>query len=158
MLSGNVASILGIFLTTTFGTMLFDTPVVLLNAVQILWFNVMRDTLLSVALGIEPVNSSIMKEKPSEKSESFFGNGLGKKIISNGGMIGLLAFSAYTIRAFMSVNPEESLSHANTMAFITLSFEQSLHAFNLKSKTESEFKNILSNKTLVLVFCLNAIL
>ena len=158
MLSGNVASILGIFLTTTFGTMLFDTPVVLLNAVQILWFNVMRDTLLSVALGIEPVNSSIMKEKPREKSESFFGNRLGKKIISNGGMIGLLAFSAYTIRAFMSVNPEESLSHANTMAFITLSFEQSLHAFNLKSKTESEFKNILFNKTLVLVFCLNAIL
>ena len=101
MLTGNVAGILGIFLSTTFGTLLFGTPIVMLNAVQILWFNVVSDTLLSVALGMEPVDKTVMIEKPREKSESFFGNVLGINILVNGAMIGLLAFVAFIIGSFM---------------------------------------------------------
>lgn len=158
MLSGNIAVVLGIFLTTVLGNALFGRSVVLLNAVQILWFNVVSDTLLSVALGMESVDPSIMQEKPRKKKESFFGNGLGRRIILHGSMIGLVSFVAYVIGATMGGCSVEALTQANTMAFMTLSFAQFLHAFNLKSETESAFQKIFSNKILVLVFCINIIL
>ena len=155
MLSGNIAVILGIFLTTVLGNALFGRSVVLLNAVQILWFNVVSDTLLSVALGMEPVDPSIMQEKTRKKKESFFGNGLGRRILLHGSMIGLVSFAAYAIGAIMGGCSLKAFTQASSMAFMTLSFAQFLHAFNLKSETESAFKKILSNKTLALVFCIN---
>lgn len=152
MLSGNFASIFGITLMTIFGKTLFGSPVVLLNAVQILWFNIVSDTLLSVALGMEPLNSSIMNEPPRKKGENFFGNGLARTILINGMLVGFLTVTAYILGLLSGHNSLESYRQANTMAFMTLNFAQFFHAFNLKSQTESVFKTMFSNRILVIVF------
>lgn len=72
-------------------------------------------------------------------------------------MIGFVSFAAYGIGAILGGCSLEAFTLANTMAFMTLSFAQFLHAFNLKSETESAFQKILSNKALALVFCINVV-
>jgi len=160
MLCGNIAEIVGVFLATLLGVTLFDTPIILLSAIQILWINVVSDTLLSIALGMEPLNPDMINRKPRQKYESFFGNGFGLKIGWHGIMIGTLTFIVFAIGFYSNhENLAESISTANTMAFMTLTFCQFFHAFNLKSETESIFSiQVLSNKPLIIFFVLNTIL
>jgi len=160
MLCGNIAEIVGVFLATLLGVTLFDTPIILLSAIQILWINVVSDTLLSIALGMEPLNPDMITRKPRQKYESFFGNGFGLKIGWHGIMIGTLTFIVFAIGFYSNhENLAESISTANTMAFMTLTFCQFFHAFNLKSETESIFSiQVLSNKPLIIFFVLNTIL
>lgn len=160
MLCGNISEIVAVFLATLLGVALFDTPVILLSAIQILWINVVSDTLLSISLGMEPLSPDIINRKPRKKDESFFGNGLGLKIGWHGIMIGTLTFIAFTIGFYSNQqNASEAIIKANTMAFMTLAFCQFFHAFNIKSDTQSVFSiQILSNKPLVICFIVNSIL
>src|SRR5690606_32766219 len=103
LLSCNVGEIFTILLGTFLGGLLFKEILTaggnihILSAIQILWVNLVTDSLMAIALGLDPKNPDIMDQKPRDKNEGIFSGGLGRRIILQGLMIGLLAFFAYLI-------------------------------------------------------------
>ena len=140
LLSCNIGEIITIFLGTTIGILIFSTRVTTLTAVQILWVNLVTDSLMAIALGLDPKEKDIMKDKPRNSNESIFANGLGKKIAWQGAMLGLIAFSAYIIGWFMTSDVSMRMITAQTMTFIVLALSQLTHAFNVRSQKHSVFK------------------
>ena len=160
LLSSNVGEIITILIGTLFGAILFKEisgNVHILSAVQILWVNLVTDSLMAIALGLDPKNPDIMDKKPRNKSDGLFQGGLWKRILWQGIMIGLLAFAAYWI-GYTYAKPElypgmeqVRMHTGQTMAFMVLAISQLFHAFNVRSDKMSIFKLKL-NKYLVGAF------
>ena len=148
LLSCNVGEIITIFLGTILGAFIFQDAVTTLTAVQILWVNLVTDSLMAIAIGLEPKEADIMDEKPRDSQKSFFANGLGFKIAWQGLMLGLLSFGAFVIGYFIfqdsSLNASDlkaaKLMNASTMTFMVLAISQLFHALNAKSEKHSLFK------------------
>ncbi len=136
LFSANMAEILSLFLLTVFFPGLtFMLPV------QILFVNLITDTLPAIALGVEPVEREIMYEPPRKKTDSLFSNGMGTSLFVLGLMQTILTMTAYFLGL---VWYGESV--AITMAFYTLNFIQLFYMFTARTK-ESCFKsNPFKNK------------
>ncbi len=74
LMSCNVGEVLTVFMMTMLG---WD----ILAPVQLLWINLVTDTLPAIALGVEPVEVGIMKRKPGGKKSNFFSGGFASSII-----------------------------------------------------------------------------
>lgn len=146
-----IATNIGEIVTILVGLLLgMKTP---LLAIQLLWINLVTDSLPAIALGLEPFQKELMNHKPRDIKESVFADGLWGKIISEGMMIGLL-----TIITFSIGNYFYGIEVARTMAFISLGMIELIHSFNIKSE-ESIFKiGIFENKYLLGAFLLGMIL
>lgn len=144
LLSCNIGEILTIFIG-----FLLHLPTPLL-AIQLLWVNLVTDSLPALALGVEPIDSDVMERKPVKPTQSIFGGGMGYNILVEGCLIGALALLAYSVgRIFFDVDPASPVI-GRTMAFAVLSFSQVVHTFNMRSK-QSLFKaGLFRNKKLVL--------
>jgi len=138
----SIATNIGEIVVMLIGLILgFEAPLV---AIQLLWINLVTDSLPGIALGLEPVDKNIMNKRPKKINESIFAGGLLGKIIIEGIMIGSL-----TLFAFSLGNKLYGLQVARTMAFFTLSALELVHSFNIKSE-ESIFKvGFFSNLYLV---------
>ncbi len=136
LFSANMAEILALFfLTIIFPNLTFLLPV------QILFVNLITDTLPAIALGVEKVESGIMEEKPRNQKSGLFSNGVGVSIFVLGFVQTLLTLGAYLFGFFMY---NENV--AMTMAFYTLNFIQLFYMFTARCK-ESAFKsNPFKNK------------
>ena len=127
LLSSNIGEIL-----TVLCAFLMRLPSPLL-AIQLLWINLVTDSMPALALGAEPAEPDIMERKPSDTSHSIFGDGAARSIIIEGCFIGALSFLAYTIgRVFFDTGSEPIV--ARTMTFAVLSLSQLVHSFNLRSR------------------------
>lgn len=135
LLSSNIGEIL-----TVLGGIVFGVAAPLTSG-QLLWINLVTDSLPAIALGLDKCDDSIMEEPPSRGG--IFAGGLWRSIIFEGLMIGALALTAFSI----GLNVFESLTTGRTMAFAVLSISQLVHAFNMKSDT-SVLKHIFSNRVL----------
>lgn len=158
LLSGNISEIVSIFLATILGPMIFDMPIALLSAVQILWINLVSDSLLAIALAFENAEPDVMEKKPRTINASILGDGLGIKIIYQGLIIGAITFMSYFIgfKMISSQNLDLALKTGNTMAFMTLAFIQFFHVYNTRSLNNSILKiGVFSNKYLNLAFIVN---
>lgn len=156
LLSGNFSEIISIFLATTLGPWVFGMPVSLLSAVQILWINLVSDSLLAIALAFEAAESDIMKRQPRNMGASILGDNLGAKIIYQGLIIGIITFISYITGFRMGGTPEMAVKTGNTMAFMTLAFIQFFHVYNTRSLNNSVFKiGVFSNKYLNMAFVVN---
>ncbi|MBR7143106.1 MAG: cation-translocating P-type ATPase [Clostridia bacterium] len=124
LLSSNIGEILTIFTAIAAG---WETP---LPAVQLLWVNLVTDSLPALALGTDKPDGDIMEAPPAKKGESFFSNGLGAEILAEGIMIGLLSLTAYYIGAFRMGD----LTAGRTMCFCVLALSQLTHSFNVRSE------------------------
>lgn len=155
LLSCNFGEIITLFLAILLG---WATP---LRPIHILWVNLITDTLPALSLGVDPEDPDVMKEKPRHAKESLF-SGSVPFLIFNGVVIGLLTLIAFITGAkfytgdthlfplFPEQIDEDALLHAQTMAFVVLSFSQLVHSFNLRSRTKSIFSiGIFTNKYLV---------
>ena len=111
--------------------------------IHLLWVNLITDSLPAFALSMEEAEDDIMYQTPRDKKESFFANGLGFKIAWQGILIGLITLVSYLYG--------NSINHSigMTMAFLTLSGTQLIHAFNIKSNHSILNKTILNNKYLL---------
>ena len=161
LLSGNISEIVSIFLATILGPVIFDVPISFLSAIQILWINLVSDSLLAIALAFEGAEPGIMNKNPRNIKDSILSDGLGIKIAYQGFLIGAITFGAYIIGYNMSHGLGENiaLKTANTMAFMTLAFIQFFHVFNTRSLNNSIFKlGIFSNKYLNIAFLINVLL
>lgn len=143
LMSCNVGEVLTVFMMTMLG---WD----ILAPVQLLWINLVTDTLPAIALGVEPVEVGIMKRKPRGKKSNFFSDGVASSIIYQGILEGILVLGAYQIG--LHVGPhvgDPSLQHGDalTMAFLTLGLIQLFHAINSKYVHQSIFRpHTFSNK------------
>ncbi len=156
LLSCNIGEIVAIFLGTTLGIFIFGRQVTTLTAVQILWVNLVTDSLMAIALGLEPRERNVMDQKPRNPKKSIFANGLGWLIGWQGVMIGLIAFAAYFIGWQIAPSGIEEIT-AETMTFMVLALSQLIHAFNVRSQTASTFR-LKRNRYIYYAFIASAIL
>lgn len=123
-------------------------------SIQLLWINLVTDSLPAVALGMESVEPDIMNHRPKPKDESLFAHGFGIKIILQGIMFGALALTAFRIGEIQT----GKLAGGQTMAFIVLALSQVIQAYNIRSE-RSLFKiGFFSNSKLNLAACTSIVM
>lgn len=147
LIATNIGEIVTIFVGLLMG---IKSP---LHAIQLLWINLVTDSLPAIALGLEKEEENIMNRLPRSPKKSLFADGLWWKIIIEGSMLGM-----FTLLAFSIGNKLYSIEVGRTMAFLSLGILELVHSFNIKSE-ESIFKTgLLENKYLVGAFLLGTIL
>ena len=147
LIATNIGEIVTIFVGLLLGV---KSP---LLAIQLLWVNLVTDSLPAIALGLEPPEKDIMNRPPRDSRKSIFADGLMGKIVVEGFMIGM-----FTILAFFIGNKYYGIEVARTMAFISLGMLELIHSFNVKSE-ESIFKvGLFENKYLLGAFVLGTVL
>lgn len=137
-ISTNIGEIVAVFMGLLLG---WDAPLV---AIQLLWTNLVTDSLPGIALGLEPMEEEIMHRKPTKPNESIFAGGLWSKILIEGIMIGTLTLFAYSIG-----NKMYGLEVGRTMAFFCLSTLELVHSFNVKSENSLFKVGIFNNWYLI---------
>lgn len=156
----NIKKVVGFLLGTNIGeiftvffAMLFWRASPLLS-MQLLWINLVTDSLPAIALGMEPVEADVMQRPPKPKNESIFTNGYGVQIVLQG-----IMFTALTLIGFyIGLKNTGDIVAGRTMAFLILSLTQVIHSFNMRS-THSLFQiGILTNKKLCGATALSAAL
>lgn len=142
LLSSNLSEVISIFITTVCGLTIFQP-------LHILWINLITDSLPALALGMEEAESDIMSLKPREKSEGIFAGHVGIATAFEGVCISALTLAAFFIgRAYdLEAGSLQTLT-GTTMAFMTMSLCECIHAFNLRSMRHSAFKMKKQNKWL----------
>lgn len=147
LLSSNIGEIVTIFVAILFG---FSTP---LAAVQLLWVNLVTDSLPAISLGVEPPEKNVMRRPPTPAKQGLFTLDLVFRIVFEGMMIGMLALTSFLIG--VRFIPGHSLETGTTMCFSVLSLSQLFHAFNMRSSSSLKSIGIFSNKKLFFsaLFC-----
>lgn len=146
----NIKKVVGYLLGTNIGEVVtvfaammlwHKTP---LLSMQLLWINLVTDSLPAIALGMEAVEPEVMDQKPKPKSEGLFAHGLGVRIVLQGFMFGLLALVAFWIGEKMT----GTLAGGQTMAFAVLSLSQVIQAYNMRSDHSLFVIGAFTNKKL----------
>ena len=141
LLSCNIGEIFTIFAATLLG--FGQMPLV---PVQLLWLNLVTDSLPALALGVEPVEEGVMEQPPRAAGESLFNRKFSFRLAWQGIMVGGLTLTAYFLGFTRLAQPGMEGAVANTMAFATLTMCQLFHAFNVRSEEHSLFtQGLLSN-------------
>jgi P-type Ca2+ transporter type 2C len=151
LLSCNLGEVIAVF-----ASVLFFWPVPLMPT-QLLWINLITDTLPAIALGIDPGDKDVMKKKPRDPKESFFAKGAGFRAILGGTLIGVFTLAAFYFGlseqgySLGSQNtPEHVLTYARTMAFVVLAGSQLFYSLTMRSSTKSVLQvGLFSNMYLI---------
>lgn len=111
-----------------------------LLATQLLWINLITDSLPAIALGLDRGDPDVMRQKPRPANESLFAHGAGWSVVLGGYVIGAVTFAGfwygYYANGYSPADanvPEEVLTNARTMAFMILVCAQLFYAFGLRS-------------------------
>lgn len=139
LLSTNIGEILSVFASSLLG---FPAPLV---PIQLLWVNLVTDSLPAMALGTENPEKDIMKRKPISPSKGFFSDGLWLDITLEGLLVGILTILAFSLGSLVFPS-ENSLALGRTMAFCTLSFCEISQALNMRSSFPLYKIGLFSNK------------
>ena len=132
----NIKKVVGFLLGTNIGEVLtvffamilwHKTP---LLSMQLLWINLVTDSLPAISLGMEAVESDVMEHRPKPKDEGIFAHGLGVQVVLQGCMFALLTLIAFVLGERYG----GSLEAGQTMAFLVLSLTQIVQAFNMRSQ------------------------
>ena len=146
----NIRKTVGFLLGTNIGEVItvFVAMIIFKQApllsMQLLWINLVTDSLPAIALGMEIIEDDVMNESPRPKDESIFAHGLGIRIIFQGFLFGGLALIAF----FIAKSSLNSIEAGRTLCFMVLSLSQIIQAFNMRSQ-KSLFKiGFFSNSAL----------
>lgn len=143
LIATNIGEIVTIFMGLLLG---LKSP---LLAIQLLWVNLVTDSLPAIAIGLEPPDKNIMSRKPVDSRKGIFADGLWNKIIIEGIMIGMLTLVAFSIG-----NKYFGIDVARTMAFVAIGVLELVHSFNIKSEQSLLKSGIFENKFLIGSFIL----
>ena len=169
LLSSNVGEIVALFfaimltpiLAEKFGiTPEYINSLNILLPAQILWINLVTDSLPALALSVDPAEKGIMKKKPNKNSKGIFTKGMTWRIVYQGCMIGFITLAAFILGlATNNVSAPEKIKIAQTMAFAVLALSELVHVFNIRNNKESIFKsNPFNNSKLILAITVSAAL
>ena len=148
LLSCNTGELLTVFVSMLLG---LGSP---LSAMQLLWVNLVTDSLPAISLGMEKGSAELMERPPIKKNQSLFSNNMGLKIIIEGIIISSLAFTAY----YVGLRYYGDKALGSTMAFVVLSMSQLVHSFNMRSDKPIIKSGLFGNKYLCLSFVVCTIL
>ncbi|MBR2341783.1 MAG: cation-translocating P-type ATPase [Clostridia bacterium] len=156
LLSSNIAEVLAMFFIICIG---FPAPLI---AIHLLWVNLITDSLPAIALGMDPKDKNIMREKPRDPNEGIFANGGLTRTILYGAIITLAVLLAYfscgwlngatslsEMKALFTSN-EKVLHQAQTMAFTTLALSELFHMLGMSSGERSAI-NVFKNKNVMML-------
>lgn len=149
LLSANIAEVLSVFVATLIGFTIFQP-------VQLLWINLITDSLPALALGMEEAEGDVMKRKPRKASDGVFAGGMGVDIAFQGVIITLLVLASFFAGVYFDMGYIDIAdmiagtadAEGVTMAFITLSMVEIFHSFNMRSRRASIFSMKKQNKWL----------
>ena len=149
LLSANIAEVLSVFVATLIGFTIFQP-------VQLLWINLITDSLPALALGMEEAEGDVMKRKPRNASDGVFAGGMGLDIAFQGIIITLLVLASFFAGVYFDMGYIDIAdmiagtadAEGVTMAFITLSMVEIFHSFNMRSRRASIFTMKTQNKWL----------
>ncbi|MBN2555582.1 MAG: cation-translocating P-type ATPase [Anaerolineales bacterium] len=139
LLSCNMAEILSILIAILMG---LPSP---LNAIQLLWLNLVTDGAPALALGMEKGDPDTMERPPRPPTEPIINRSMQWQIVAQ-----TIAITAVTLAAFFyGWHGGETPEMAGTMAFVTLSFSELLRAFTARSEHYPLLKiGLFSNPTM----------
>lgn len=146
----NIKKVVGFLLGTNIGEVITVFAAMLLwrktplISMQLLWINLVTDSLPAVALGMEPVEPDVMDKKPKSKNEGIFAHGLGLRVVLQGFMFGILSLIGFII----GERSTGTLAGGQTLTFMVLALSQIVQAYNMRSD-HSVFKiGVFSNRKL----------
>lgn len=140
LLSGNMAGILSVLYTSIVGLPVPFAPV------HLLFMNLLTDSLPAIAIGMEPSDQTLLKEKPRDPSVGLLTKDFVWKMLLQGAVIAVATMAAFHLGL------QQNAELASTMAFATLTLARLFHGFNCRSD-QSVFKiGLKSNKYSVLAF------
>jgi Ca2+-transporting ATPase len=160
LLTCNLGEVMAMVVTILVG---WEAP---LLATQLLWINLLTDSLPAVALGMDPGDPDVMKEKPRNPKESFFAGGAGVTVVLGGLLIGAITILAFWYGYYehgygpydTSV-PADVLEYARTMAFMAIISCQLFYSLAFRNSKKSIFQiGVLSNKYLIGAIALGLLL
>lgn len=132
----NIKKVVGFLLGTNIGEVItvfvamilwHKSPLV---SMQLLWINLVTDSMPAIALGMEAVEKDVMEHKPKAKNESIFAHGFGVRIVLQGVMFGVLSLIAFWIGERQTGN----LAGGQTLCFMVLALSQIIQSFNMRSE------------------------
>ena len=156
----NIRKVVGFLLGTNIGEVITVFAAMLLwhrsplLSMQLLWINLVTDSLPAIALGMEEVEPGVMRQKPKPKDEGIFAHGLGVRVVLQGLMFGILSLAAFWI-GWQSTG---DLAGGQTLAFMTLALSQVVQAFNMRSDRSLFKTGFFTNRRLNLACLLSVAL
>ena len=164
LLSSNVGEIVVLLLATLFSGVIAKIAGIsnvgalnILMPINILWINLVTDSLPALAIAFDPAIDDIMNRKPLKQTKGIFTKGMTFRIVYQGIMIGLLTLIAFIIGLKTTTTPIEGLTLeqskievGQTMAFIVLALSELIHVYNIRDNSKSLFKGkVFNNKVLL---------
>lgn len=143
LLSSNIGEIVVIFVAIVAN---WATP---LLPIQILWINLVTDSLPALALSVDPAESNVMSRAPIDPQGGIINRPFIVRLILQGAMIGGLSLAAFLIGM-----ESGDVEVAQTMTFAVLALAQLVHVFNVRSATRSAFRGMFNNRMLLLALLL----
>ncbi len=131
----NIKKVVGFLLGTNIGEVIAVFISMLLwhksplLSMQLLWINLVTDSLPAIALGMEAVENDVMTQKPRPKNEGIFAHGLGIRVVLQGLMFAILTLVGFRL----GENMTDNIEGGRTMAFMVLSISQVIQALNMRS-------------------------
>ena len=154
LLSCNIGEIITIFIATALN--FHQMPLI---PIQLLWLNLVTDSLPALALGMEPVEAGIMNEKPRDPKDSIFAHGFAASMVFYGVLVGAVTLCAYMLGEYVLSDPDTADGIACTMSFATLVFCELTRAFAVRSERHSIFTiGVFSNSMMNKAFAVGLIL
>lgn len=145
LLSSNIGEIALIFTAYILG---MPTP---LLPIQLLFVNLITDSLPAMALGTEKAERDIMMQKPLKAHKSMFSGGLWTDILLEGMLIGGLSLVSFSLGTKLFDFSAQPLT-GRTMAFVTLNISELVHAFNMRGHLPMFKIGFFSNLRLTFTF------
>ncbi|GAA4072079.1 cation-translocating P-type ATPase [Amphibacillus indicireducens] len=145
LFSGNLGAIIAILFAVALG---LPNP---FTALQLLFINLVNDSLPAIALGMENSEPDVMKRKPRSIDEGIFAGDTLRSVITRGSFIGIAVIVSHLIGL------ESSVEMGVAMAFTTLILSRTLQTFAARSNQQTIFGvGIMTNKYVLaaVVFCL----
>jgi len=122
LLSGNTAAIFTVLYTSLMALPVPFAPV------QLLFINLLTDSLPALAIGMEPADEGLLREKPRDPKEGLMTRDFMIKMVSQGAMIAVAVITAFYLGL------KNGAAMASTMAFSTLTLARLFHGFNCRGK------------------------
>ncbi len=148
LISTNCVEVFGMLLALVF----FPNFTFLLPA-QMLFVNLVTDSLPAFALGMEKVEKEVMTSPPRDSSSGLFGGKVGVAIIYQSILQTLIVMIVYVV-GIKCYSPNE----ASTMVFFTIIFMQLLHSVNCKTNNSIFTKNLFDNRTFNICFVITLLI
>lgn len=140
LISGNFSAIIAVIFTS-----LMALPVPF-QAVQLLFINLVTDSLPALAIGVEPGEYDVLKKKPRDPKQGIMDSSFIKRVLLQGGLISVCVINAYMIGL------QNGAAIASTMAFSTLTLARLMHGFNCRGEHSLARMGFRRNKASVGAF------